>query len=52
MPAPARRDYPWHPSVERMVTSALEHYGAAPKMRCLGTTKASRFAQERGGKAQ
>ena len=28
MPAPARRDYPWHPSVERMVTSALEHYGA------------------------
>ena len=29
MPVPARRDYPWHPSVERMVTSALEHYGAA-----------------------
>ncbi|ABD90133.1 chemotaxis-specific protein-glutamate methyltransferase CheB [Rhodopseudomonas palustris] len=23
---PARRDYPWHPSVERMVDSALEHY--------------------------
>jgi two-component system chemotaxis response regulator CheB len=28
MPVPARRDYPWHPSVERMVASALEHYGA------------------------
>jgi two-component system chemotaxis response regulator CheB len=26
MPAPARPDYPWHPSVERLVTSALEHY--------------------------
>ena len=25
MPVPAQRDYPWHPSVERMVTSALEH---------------------------
>jgi two-component system chemotaxis response regulator CheB len=29
MPVPARRDYPWHPSVERMVCSAIEHYGAA-----------------------
>jgi two-component system chemotaxis response regulator CheB len=29
MPIPAQRDYPWHPSVERMVTSALEQYGAA-----------------------
>ena len=28
MPVPARRDYPWHPSVERMVRSALEHYDA------------------------
>jgi two-component system, chemotaxis family, protein-glutamate methylesterase/glutaminase len=28
MPVPARRDYPWHPSVERMVASALEHYDA------------------------
>jgi two-component system, chemotaxis family, protein-glutamate methylesterase/glutaminase len=26
MCAPARADYPWHPSVERMVTSALEHF--------------------------
>jgi two-component system, chemotaxis family, protein-glutamate methylesterase/glutaminase len=28
MCAPARTDYPWHPSVERMVTSALEHFEA------------------------
>jgi len=27
--APAQRDYPWHPSVERMVTSALEQFPAA-----------------------
>jgi len=26
MSVPAQRDYPWHPSVERMVGSALEHY--------------------------
>jgi len=26
MPMPAKRDYPWHPSVERLVTSALELY--------------------------
>jgi two-component system chemotaxis response regulator CheB len=28
MAVPAHRDYPWHPSVERMVASALEHYDA------------------------
>jgi two-component system, chemotaxis family, protein-glutamate methylesterase/glutaminase len=28
MPVPAQRDYPWHPSVERLVTSALEDYDA------------------------
>lgn len=28
MSVPAQRDYPWHPSVERMVTSALEHFEA------------------------
>jgi two-component system chemotaxis response regulator CheB len=28
MPAPAQRSYPWHPSVERMVTSALALYDA------------------------
>jgi two-component system chemotaxis response regulator CheB len=26
MPVPAQPDYPWHPSVERMVRSALDHY--------------------------
>ena len=29
MPVPARHDYPWHPSVERMVQSALEHCDAS-----------------------
>lgn len=29
MSVPAWRDYPWHPSVERMVRSALEHYDAS-----------------------
>ena len=29
MPVPALRDYPWHPSVERMVRSALDNYDAA-----------------------
>jgi two-component system chemotaxis response regulator CheB len=28
MSVPLKKDYPWHPSVERMVTSALEHYDA------------------------
>jgi two-component system chemotaxis response regulator CheB len=26
MSVPAQKDYPWHPSVERMVTSALQQY--------------------------
>jgi two-component system, chemotaxis family, protein-glutamate methylesterase/glutaminase len=26
MPVPAQRNYPWHPSVERLVTSAMELY--------------------------
>ena len=37
MPVPAQRDYPWHPSVERMVTSALEHYDASRLMGVLMT---------------
>jgi two-component system chemotaxis response regulator CheB len=37
MPAPAQRDYPWHPSVERMVTSALEHYDAKTLLGVLMT---------------
>jgi two-component system chemotaxis response regulator CheB len=28
MSVPAQRDYPWHPSVERLVSSALDHYPA------------------------
>jgi two-component system chemotaxis response regulator CheB len=28
MPAPAQHNYPWHPSVERMVGSALEQFDA------------------------
>ena len=28
MPVPANASYPWHPSVERMVASALEHFDA------------------------
>jgi two-component system, chemotaxis family, protein-glutamate methylesterase/glutaminase len=28
MSVPAQRDYPWHPSVERLVSSALDHYEA------------------------
>nr|WP_210313266.1 chemotaxis-specific protein-glutamate methyltransferase CheB [Rhodopseudomonas rhenobacensis] len=34
---PARRDYPWHPSVERMVDSALEHYDATRLLGVLMT---------------
>ena len=37
MSAPAQRDYPWHPSVERMVTSALEHYDATQLIGVLMT---------------
>jgi two-component system, chemotaxis family, protein-glutamate methylesterase/glutaminase len=37
MPVPAQRDYPWHPSVERMVTSALELYDATQLIGVLMT---------------
>lgn len=37
MSVPAQRDYPWHPSVERMVTSALEHYDASSVVGVLMT---------------
>ena len=37
MPVPAQRDYPWHPSVERMVTSAMEHYEAVKLIGVLMT---------------
>jgi two-component system chemotaxis response regulator CheB len=37
MPVPAQREYPWHPSVERMVGSALEHYEPAQLIGVLMT---------------
>lgn len=37
MPVPVQRDYPWHPSVERMVSSALEHYQATQMVGVLMT---------------
>ena len=37
LPVPAQRGYPWHPSVERMVTSALDHYEAAQLVGVLMT---------------
>ena len=37
MPVPGKRDYPWHPSVERMVTSALDHYDPAQVIGVLMT---------------
>ncbi|MGZ3288132.1 MAG: chemotaxis-specific protein-glutamate methyltransferase CheB [Xanthobacteraceae bacterium] len=37
MSVPAQRDYPWHPSVERMVNSALDHYDAAQLIGVLMT---------------
>ncbi len=37
MSVPAQRSYPWHPSVERMVLSALEHFDAARMIGVLMT---------------
>ena len=37
MSVPAQRDYPWHPSVERMVTSALDQYDATQLIGVLMT---------------
>jgi two-component system chemotaxis response regulator CheB len=37
MCVPAQRDYPWHPSVERMVTSALERFDATQLIGVLMT---------------
>jgi two-component system chemotaxis response regulator CheB len=37
MSAPAQRSYPWHPSVERMVTSALEQFDAGRMIGVLMT---------------
>jgi two-component system chemotaxis response regulator CheB len=37
VPVPAQRDYPWHPSTERMVMSALDHYPPAQLVGVLMT---------------
>ncbi len=37
MPAPARRDYPWHPSTDRLVRSAMEHVVASQLIGVLMT---------------
>ena len=56
MPIPAKRDYPWHPSVERMVSSALSQYDAARLcgvlMTGMGRDGADALAElhKRGGK--
>jgi two-component system, chemotaxis family, protein-glutamate methylesterase/glutaminase len=56
MPVPAQRDYPWHPSVERMVGSALEHYEPAQLIGVLMTgmgrdgADAMTRLHERGGR--
>jgi two-component system, chemotaxis family, protein-glutamate methylesterase/glutaminase len=56
MSVPAQRDYPWHPSVERMVMSALEQYEATRLVGVLMTgmgrdgADAMRELRERGGR--
>jgi two-component system chemotaxis response regulator CheB len=56
MSVPSQRDYPWHPSVERMVTSALEHYDATQLIGVLMTgmgrdgADAMTRLRERGGR--
>jgi two-component system, chemotaxis family, protein-glutamate methylesterase/glutaminase len=37
MAAPARRDYPWHPSVDRLVRTAMEHVPATELIGVLMT---------------
>jgi len=53
MPVPAQRDYPWHPSTERMVTSALDHFPPAQLvgvlMTGMGSDGASAMARLRKG---
>ena len=56
MPAPPRPDYPWHPSVDRLVTSAMDHLSASQLIGVLMTGMGSDGAQamtllhDQGGK--
>ena len=56
MPAPPRRDYPWHPSTDRLVRSAMDHLPASQLVGVLMTGMGSDGAQamtllhEQGGK--
>jgi two-component system chemotaxis response regulator CheB len=56
MSVPAQRDYPWHPSVERLVNSALEHYDASRLVGVLltgmgrdGSDAMTRLREQGGG---
>jgi len=56
MPAPPHRDYPWHPSTDRLVRSAMDHLPASQLAGVLMTGMGSDGAQamtlmhQRGGK--
>ena len=56
MPAPPRRDYPWHPSTDRLVRSAMDHLPANQLVGVLMTGMGSDGAEamtllhEQGGK--
>jgi two-component system chemotaxis response regulator CheB len=45
MPAPSRPDYPWHPSVDRLVRSAMDHLSASQLIGVLMTGMGSDGAQ-------
>jgi two-component system, chemotaxis family, protein-glutamate methylesterase/glutaminase len=45
MPVPAKAQYLWHPSVERMVASALEHFGASKMIGVMMTGMGNDGAQ-------
>jgi two-component system, chemotaxis family, protein-glutamate methylesterase/glutaminase len=45
MPAPPRRDYPWHPSTDRLVRSAMDHLPASQLVGVLMTGMGSDGAQ-------
>jgi len=56
MSVPAQRGYPWHPSVERLVNSAMEHYDACRLVGVLltgmgrdGSDAMTRLREQGGG---